>query len=512
MISIKVKTDAAPAHKTDCLVVFCRKEERPGGVLKDLDKKLNGALASAYKDQRFEGNAGQILWLDTLGLLDARAIALVGVGEAKDAKLETFRQGAGSLATLAKKNKSKTVSFLMPTTGELKGFDASIKGVAIAGAASEGALLGLYSFDEYKSKDKKDKKEKDASVQSLVLLTTTAAQTETRKAATRASLVSQGVYTTRNLGAHPGNTATPTYLAKEAQRLARAHKMTCKILKQKDMEKLGMGSLLGVSRGSNEPPAFIILEHWGAAKSKAPIVVVGKGVTFDTGGISLKPGASMDEMKMDMMGGAATIGLMQAVASLNLKTNVVGIIPAVENMPDGRAIKPGDILKSMSGKTIEVLNTDAEGRLILADALTYATTKYKPRAVIDMATLTGAVLMALGHHAAAVVDTNAALAQELIDSGERSGERAWRLPLWDEYEKGVKSDIADLKNIASPGVGAGTILGGAFLKQFVEGDVPWAHIDIAGVAWGDGKPYNPNKGPSGYGVRLLVDYLEHLKG
>jgi leucyl aminopeptidase len=236
------------------------------------------------------------------------------------------------------------------------------------------------------------------------------------------------------------------------------------------------------------------------------VVIVGKGITFDTGGISLKPPSNMDEMKMDMSGGSVAIGTLSAAAALKIPLNVVGLIPASENMPSGTAIKPGDILKSMSGKTIEVLNTDAEGRLILADALTYAQ-RYKPKAVIDLATLTGAVIIALGHQAAAVLGNNDELTANLQQCGEMTGERLWPLPLWPAHEKAVKSDIADLKNIASPGVGAGTITAGAFLKAFI-GEYPWCHLDIAGTSWsGEEKPYTP-KGASGFGIRLLVRFLE----
>lgn len=250
------------------------------------------------------------------------------------------------------------------------------------------------------------------------------------------------------------------------------------------------------------------MEYKGGKAKDKPVVIVGKGVTFDTGGISLKPGAGMDEMKFDMSGGAVTIGTLQAVASLKLKVNVVGIVPATENMPGGSAIKPGDILTASNGKTIEVLNTDAEGRLILADALVYAQ-RYKPKALIDLATLTGAVIMALGHQAAAAVGTDSKLVQKLIESGDATGERLWELPLYEEFEKATKSDIADLKNITSKGVGAGTITGAAFLKPFT-GDFPWAHLDIAGTAWtSNEKPYVP-KGGSAYGVRLLIDYLKNL--
>ena len=356
----------------------------------------------------------------------------------------------------------------------------------------------------YKSIDEKDGP--PSRIEKLTLLNASKSRKASiEKSIARAEKIIDAVHTARDLISHPGSTATPTFLAEHAKKIARKNKITCKVLGQKEMEKLGMGSLLGASQGSDEPPALIALEYNGAGKKKAPTVIVGKGVTFDTGGISLKPGASMDEMKMDMSGAATTLATLQLVSSLKLKINIVGIVAAAENMPSGSAIKPGDILKSMSGKTIEVLNTDAEGRLVLADALTYAQ-RYKPKEVIDLATLTGAVLHALGHQAAAVIGNNTAMIQKLKNAGEATGERVWELPLWPEHEKATKSDIADLKNIASPGVGAGTIMGAAFLKAFA-GEQPWTHIDIAGTAWGFDRPYT-NKGASGFGVRLLLSYLE----
>ena len=320
--------------------------------------------------------------------------------------------------------------------------------------------------------------------------------------------LAEAVCLTRDLQAHPSNTATPTFLARKAREAARRFGFSCKVLERKDLERLNMGSFLGVARGSTEPPAFIVMEYHGGRKKQAPVVIVGKGLTFDTGGISLKPPAGMDEMKFDMSGGAVTIGTLAAAAGLRLPLNLVGLVPATENMPSGSAIKPGDILTASNGKTIEVLNTDAEGRLVLADALVYAQ-RYKPRAVIDLATLTGACIVALGHVAAAVVGTDQKLIDKLKQAGEAVGERVWQLPLFEEFEKALKSDIADLKNIAASSVGGGTIVGAAFLKPFV-GEYPWAHLDIAGTAWvSEEKPYVP-KGGTGYGVRLLIETLRAL--
>ena len=506
MIKINQKSDSLLDHKSECLILPCLEEKKPAGAVKDIDAALNGAITAAFKNKRFAGKPNQTLLLNGNGNLKADNLLLVGVGKAKEVTAEKICKAAGTAATLAEKSNFKSASVYLNDSC----FDKIAKGPLydeLAGAVAEGAGLALYHFDAYKSKDVND--DPPSRLQTLTLVPVTKNRQATlKKSIDRAEKIVSAVHATRDLVSHPGNTVTPTYLADHAKKLARKSKLTCKVLGKKQMEKLGMGALLGVSRGSHQPPALIVLEYFGAAKSKAPTVIVGKGVTFDTGGISLKPPASMDEMKMDMSGAATTLSAMQAIADLKLPINVVGIVAAVENMPGGSAIKPGDILKSMSGKTIEVLNTDAEGRLVLADALTYAQ-RYKPKEVIDLATLTGAVLMALGHQAAAVIGTSPEMIKQLKESGSATGERVWELPLWEEFEKATKSDIADLKNIASPGVGAGSSMGAAFLKAFA-GDQPWTHIDIAGTAWGVENGYTP-KGASGYGVRLLIHYLEHHK-
>lgn len=508
MIKINQKSSNPLDHKTECLILPCLEEKKPSETLKSIDDVLNRAVTAAFKNKRFTGKPNQTLLLNCNGNLKADNLLLVGVGKAKNVTAETICKAAGTAAKVAEKSNFKSASVYLNDCC----FDKIAKGPhygKFAGAVAEGAGLALYHFDEYK--EKSDDPPSRLEALTLVLPTKTRQATLARQAVLklaidRAEKIVRAVHAARDLISHPGNTVTPTYLANHAKKMARKSKITCKVLGKKEMEKLGMGALLGVSRGSHEPPALIVLEYFGTAKKKAPTVIVGKGITFDTGGISLKPGAGMDEMKMDMSGAATTISALQAIADLKLPVNVIGIVPAAENMPDGLAIKPGDILKSMSGKTIEVLNTDAEGRLVLADALSYAQ-RYKPKEVIDLATLTGAVLMALGHHAAAVIGTNPAMIKRFKESGDATGEKVWELPLWEEYEKAIKSDIADLKNIASPGVGAGTIVGAAFLKPFA-GDQPWTHIDIAGTAWGEEKAYAP-KGASGYGVRLLIHYLEH---
>jgi leucyl aminopeptidase len=498
MIKINQKIEKSLNHKTECLILPCLEIKKPTGLLKEIDDNLQGAISAAFKNKRFSGKPNQTLLLNSTG--KASNILLLGIGKAKEVTAEKICQAAATAVKVLEKSKFKSVA------ADLSDFESLGKGGLygeLAGAVSEGAGLALYHFDNYKSKDKDDP---PVRMEKLTLLTSKAQQTAVEKSIVRAEKIVNAVHIARDLVSHPGNTVTPTYLAEHAKKMARKNKITCKVLGKKEMKKLGMGSLLGVAQGSDEPPALIVLEYNGAAKKQAPTVIVGKGITFDTGGISLKPGGGMDEMKMDMSGSATTLATLELVASLKLKVNVVGIVAAAENMPSGSAIKPGDILKSMSGKTIEVLNTDAEGRLVLADALTYAQ-RYKPKEVIDLATLTGAVLHALGHQAAAVIGNNPAMIQKLKDAGEATGERVWELPLWEEHEKATKSDIADLKNIASPGVGAGSTMGAAFLKPFA-GDQPWTHIDIAGTAWGFDRPYT-NKGASGFGVRLLLNYLEN---
>jgi len=507
MIKTSVKADDVLKHKTDCLILF-NPESKPAGLLKQIDAMLNGALTAAFQSKRFEGKLNQTFQQSVRGLMGADSILVVGLGKSKDAKEEQIRQASGTGAKVAEKSRHHKITIFLDEKDAGKPAKSKKKkaGSPVAAALMEGAQLGLYHFDQYKSLDKDNPSSRIEEI--TILVPSKPKVKDYQTGVEQAEKLCEAVIATRDLMHHPSNTATPAFLAKAAQSMARKHKITCKILEKKDMEKLGMGSLLGVARGSHEPPRFIVMEYKGGKAKDKPVVIVGKGVTFDTGGISLKPGGGMDEMKFDMSGGAVTIGTLQAAASLKLKVNVVGLVPATENMPGGSAIKPGDILTASNGKTIEVLNTDAEGRLILADALVYAQ-RYKPKVLIDLATLTGAVIFALGHQAAAAVGTDQKLIQKLIQCGDTTGERLWQLPLYEEFEKATKSDIADLKNIASPGVGAGTITGAAFLKPFT-GDFPWVHLDIAGTAWtSNEKPYVP-KGGSAYGVRLLIDYLKNL--
>jgi leucyl aminopeptidase len=370
-------------------------------------------------------------------------------------------------------------------------------------AVCEGTLLGGYTFDHYKTKDRDER----FGFTGMTLLLPKGANRKDAVAKIVGTVaLCRGVSLARDLVSHPGNVATTGYLADTARELATRHKLTCKILEMDELERMGMNALLAVGKGSAEPPRLIVLEYRGAGEKVRPVVMIGKGITFDSGGISIKPGAGMEEMKTDMAGGAAVLGAMDAAAGLGLPVNLVAIIPTAENMPDGRAYKPGDVVTSLSGTTIEITNTDAEGRLVLCDALHFAQ-RYKPAVMIDLATLTGACVVALGHEASGLMGNDQRLVNALKKAGEMCGERVWELPLWDGYGETMKSDIADLKNAGSRD--GGSITAGWFLKQFV-GTTRWVHLDIAGTAWSDkARPCAP-KGATGVGVRLLIEYLRSL--
>jgi leucyl aminopeptidase len=315
----------------------------------------------------------------------------------------------------------------------------------------------------------------------------------------RGLAIAEGTKFAKDLGNLPGNYCTPTYLAEQALELGKRHGIRVDVLEQKDIEKLGMGCFLAVARGSREPPKLIVLEYQGGKRGAAPVALVGKGITFDTGGISIKPAPEMDEMKFDMCGAASVLGAMKAAALMKLPLNIVGVIPATENMPGGNAIKPGDIVTTLSGQTVEILNTDAEGRLILCDALTYVE-RFKPAAVVDIATLTGAMVVALGHIATGLFANSDPLARELLQAGETAWDRAWHLPLWDEYQDALKSNFADFPNIGTRA--GGSITAACFLSRFTK-SFPWAHLDIAGTAWKSGA----EKGATGRPVALLAHFL-----
>ena len=478
-------------YPTAALVIGCCEDARDE-LFTMFDAALDGCLERLAANREFSGKVNTKRLIDTLGRLPAERLLLVGLGKKAEVDDERLRQGAGNAVQALRA--ARVASF------------ASALHLAVANdnaleVVCEGTLLGSYSFDQYKTKNKDER----FSFEAMTLLL--AGGTDVGDAGARVEAIEAvglGVGLARDLVSHPGNVVTPGYLAERGRELAARRLLTCRVLEMDDLEQLGMNALVAVGKGSVEPPRLIVLEYHGAGDDAAPVILVGKGITFDSGGISIKPGAGMEEMKTDMAGAAAVLGTLEAASALKLPVNLVGIIPTAENMPGGRAFKPGDVITSMSGTTIEITNTDAEGRLILCDALNFALTSYKPEVMIDLATLTGACVVALGHEASGLMGNDRGLIEDLKRAGERCGERVWELPLWDEYGEAMKSDIADLKNAGSRH--GGTIAAAWFLKQFV-GATRWAHLDIAGTAWSDkARPCVP-KGASGVGVRLLIEFL-----
>ena len=490
-MKIDLSTSDPLKHSTPALVIGCF-EDGENDLFTSCNAALDGCLQRLGSTREITGKVNSTRLLDTLGKLPAERLLLVGLGKKSELDDNRLRQAAGNAAQALRA--SRVASFAM-ALHLLSDGDSALEVVC------EGTLLGSYSFDDYKTKDKN---ERFLFTGMTLLLPKRTSVKEARSKVERTETICRGVSLARDLVSHPGNVATTGYLAAAAHGVAERHGLTCRVLEREELEKLGMNALVAVGKGSAEPPRLIVLEYRGGIAKERPVVLVGKGITFDSGGISIKPGAGMEEMKTDMAGAAAVLGALEAAAGLKLPVNLVAIIPTAENMPDGRAYKPGDVLASMSGLTIEITNTDAEGRLILCDALHYARTNYKPVAMIDLATLTGACVVALGHEASGLMGSDQRLVDRLKKAGERCNERLWELPLWEEYGEVMKSDIADLKNAGSRD--GGSITAGWFLKQFV-GSTRWAHLDIAGTAWSDkALPCCP-KGATGVGVRLLIEYL-----
>lgn len=494
-MKITVKKGMALKQKTPCLVMGVFAGKLKTEQLTELDKQVTGTFGRATRSKEFTAAKGEFLLLHGGVETVAERILLVGLGKEGDLSLRSLRQITSSTAQYLAKKQLNSFLLTFPQLS-LKKIEFAARVQAIA----EGLLLADYRYDRYLPKDKPGQ---PAELGQVGLLISDGSLAAAKEAVAAAEAITSGVCFARDLVNAPGNLKSPEYLAMQAVAMAEQVGITAKLLDRRELERQGFGAMLGVAQGSTRDPYLIVLEYRGGDEDEQPIALVGKGVVFDSGGISLKPGEKMDEMKMDMGGAAAVLGTLQAAAQLKLPLNLVGVVPAVENMPSGTAIRPGDILTSLSGKTIEVLNTDAEGRLILADALTYVG-RYQPRFVIDLATLTGACIIALGNQAAAVLGNHDGLIRKLLKAGERSGERFWQMPLWEEYAAQIKSDFADVKNIG--GRPAGTITAAAFLQVFAA-QYKWAHLDIAGMAWEEqGKAGQP-KGGSGFGVRALVEYL-----
>jgi leucyl aminopeptidase len=495
-VEFSIKSGSPEKQRSACVVVGVFESRKLTLPAELLDKASGGHIADIVRRGDMEGKSGSTLLLHNVPGTLCDRILLVGLGKEKDFREKEF---TGAIGTTVK------------VLNETGAFDASIfltelpvKKRSIGWRIRQATLAAqdaTYKFEQFKRK-------KDDVRRPLRKLTLSVERRNelapAEEALSQGLAIGEGVTMARNLGNLPPNICHPTYLAEQAQAMSKEFKLGCEILERADMEKLGMHSLLAVAHGSHQPPKLIVLSYKGSKASEKPIVLVGKGVTFDSGGISLKPGADMDEMKYDMCGAASVLGTMQAVARMELPLNLNVIIPATENMPDGKATRPGDIVTSMSGQTIEILNTDAEGRLILCDALTYAE-RFTPDTVIDVATLTGACVVALGNVASGLFANKDGLARELLDAGDEAHDRAWHMPLWDDYQELLKSPFADMANIG--GRWGGAISAACFLSRFTK-KFDWAHLDIAGTAWKSGA----NKGATGRPVPLLTHYLLQRTG
>lgn len=486
------KISKISTHNTGCAVLPIFKGKKLSNIAKEYDRESGGLIKAAIQRGDIRGEFNENLILQSPTSMKAQRLLLLGCGNPKTLDTQKLKKLFNStLKTLHMANNSDaTVHFEALISSTMLAKDLYSQFATIAVTSS-------YRYTETKSHTKK------LSLKKITASIGTGSTSKvTSDAIKQGKAIGQGINMAKHLGNLPGNICTPTYLANQAKKLSSAHsKLSSKVLDEKQMKKLGMGALLSVTAGTDQPACLIIMEYKGAAKTEKPYVLVGKGITFDSGGISLKPGGRMDEMKFDMCGAASVFGTMESLSKLNLKINVVAIVAAAENMPSGGATKPGDVVTSMSGQTIEILNTDAEGRLVLCDALTYAE-RFKPKAVIDIATLTGACVVALGQPASALYSNNDKLAEQLLSAGENSTDRAWRMPLWDEYQSQLDSNFADMANLGTGG--GGSITAACFLSRFAK-KYHWAHMDIAGSAWLNGGAKGSTGRPAGLLTRFLID-------
>ncbi len=488
-MEFSIKQGSPEKLKGGCVVVGVFEGGKLSTAAQIIDKATKHVLSDLVARGDMSGKSASTLLLHKLPGVVAERVLLAGLGKPGEMNNKTSVEILRAVFTALNGTPVKDAALYLVDQGFGKDASWVIRQAVFAAAEQAFRADGM-----------KSKPSKPATLKHITFATLDKPATALKPALDQAAATARGMALTKELGNLPGNICTPAYLAARALALGKAHKnIKTTVLEEKDMQKLGMGSLLSVTRGSEQPAKLITLEYHGTDKKHKPVVLVGKGITFDSGGISLKPGAEMDEMKYDMCGAASVLGTMQAIAEMELKLNVVGVIPACENLPSGHATKPGDIVTSMSGQTIEILNTDAEGRLILCDALTYSA-KFKPDTVIDIATLTGACVIALGHVASGLFSNEDKLAGELLAAGEQAHDRAWQLPLWEDYQPLLDSNFADMQNIG--GRAGGTITAACFLSKFTE-DYRWAHLDIAGTAWKSGK----EKGATGRPVPLLTQYL-----
>ncbi len=490
-MEFSIRTLSPERAKSACVVVGVYQEKELSAPARRVDQAAKGRLRAVLAD--LPGKAGSTLVLRDLPGIAAERVLLVSLGARADFAEPAYRDAVrGAAAALRDLGAKDAALFLVDLRVGDRPLSWNVRHAVI------GARDAFYRFDQLKSQ----KKAAAPALGEIVLPLSPTAQLQ--QALAEAVATADGTDLAKTLGNQPPNICTPAYLADEARRLARQFKLGIEVLERKDMEKLGMGALLAVASGAHQPPKFIVLRYAGGAKSKRPVALVGKGITFDTGGISLKPAGEMDEMKYDMSGAGSVLGTLRALAGMKAPVNVVGIIPATENMPGGQATRPGDVVKTLSGQTVEILNTDAEGRLILCDALTYSE-RFNPEAVIDIATLTGACVIALGHVASGLFSNDERLAEEVREAGDDAWDRVWRMPIWDDYQEQLRSNFADMANIGGrPG---GSITAACYLSRFAK-KLRWAHLDIAGTAWKGGR----EKGSTGRPVPLLVRFLLRRAG
>jgi leucyl aminopeptidase len=500
-MEIKVEVKDIGQHPARAIVVnLFEGVKKPGGATGAVDKALGGAISQLIKEGEIKGKFNELTLIHTLDRLPSPRVLVVGLGKQADFKLDKVRDITATALRYLRRVGASTVATVVHGGG-VGGLDPQQCAQAIA----EGAVMGLYRFTKHK---KKNENEREIDALSLVEFDRTKAPALRRGVATGRTLA-EAANRARDMANEPANCLTPAVMAEHAQAAAQDAGLECEILERKQMEKLGMGALLGVAAGSTQPPKFIVLRYRSAPRRKATLGLLGKGITFDSGGISIKPSAGMQAMKRDMSGGATVIAAMWAIGKLKPRINVTALVPATENMPSGSATKPGDVVRAMDGKTIEVVNTDAEGRLILADAIAYARQQgLSP--IVDVATLTGAMVVAIGKGATGCMSNNQELCQKVIAAGETAGEKFWQFPLYDEYKEHIKSDVADIKNVGRRGEG-GAITAALFLADFV-GDTPWVHLDMAGTDSVDRDRGAFVKGATGTPTRTLVNLVLAMAG
>lgn len=490
-LEFSIKSGAPEKQRTACVVVGVFESRKLSAPAVDIDRASDGYLSDILRGGDMDGKAGSTLLLHRVPNILADRVLLIGLGKERDFHEKAYRDAiACAIRTLRDTGSMEATITLSEIPVKKRDVAWNVEQAVLA------AHEALYRFDLMKSKTSEPRRP----LKRAVFAVSRRGELKFGEIGlARGLAIAHGIGLAKDLGNTPSNVCTPEYLAAEARKLAKAYRFGCEVLDQAACEKLGMGSFLSVGKGSDKPPRFIVLKHEGGAKGEKPVVLVGKAITFDSGGISLKPPAEMDEMNYDMSGGGAVLGAFRAIGELGLRLNVVGLIPSCENMPNATANKPGDIVTSMSGQTIEILNTDAEGRLILCDALTYAE-RFEPDAVVDLATLTGACVIALGAHPSALYANHDPLARELEHAADDAWDRVWRMPLWDDYQEQLKSGLADMANIGGrPG---GSITAACFLSRFAK-KYHWAHLDIAGTAYKGGR----EKGSTGRPVGLLMHFL-----